>query len=53
MLLLFELERSDRVGGPASAAEWRAFRLFVKERLYRFNYVRRAPRPLSFRLCRA
>lgn len=40
MLLLHYLENVERPDGSTpTEAEGRAFRLFVKERLYRFNYV--------------
>jgi hypothetical protein len=46
MLLLHYLENVERSDGSTpTEAEGRAFRLFVKERLYRFNYVRPSLRP--------
>lgn len=37
MLLLYKLEAPSK---KATDAEFRSYRLFLKERLYRFNYVR-------------
>lgn len=51
MLLLHYLENVERPDGTTpTEEEGRAFRLFVKERLYRFNYVRHVSHWKFFRI---
>lgn len=47
MLLLYKLEAPSK---KATDAEFRSYRLFLKERLYRFNYVRPDSHSLSLSL---